>query len=293
MSCHVHCEETERKEPVLRESFEAHEPGTLYVDLDLGSIRVESHDEERVEVEARADGHAVDRIAFSVERDGDDISVQGEVDEWWSGLAGLGRIRVLARVPRHFGLDAHTGAGAIRARELGGRVAADSAGGLIEIDAAKKAVLARTTGGAIRLQHVGGSVRAQTAGGLVTVRDAAGSVQVRALGGAVRVTGACGRVDARSGAGSISVRFSGAPAGRIETGAGEIDVRIPADAGAELDARTMIGGVRVDPGLPFSGERRGSSVRGRLGSGGDALVLRGTAGPIRVRSARGRRDSSG
>ena len=198
---------------VFREVIAAPLPGTLLIDLDLGSLRVRTHDEPTVSLEASVSGWARDRMEFRVEHSGDELQLCGEIDEWIPGLLGGTRVRVYAVVPTSFGLDLHTGAGSVRVRGIGGSVAADTGAGIVEVDGAGGPVLVKTGGGAARVRNVDGDVRARTAGGLVDVRDVAGRVEARTLGGGIRVRGARGQVDARAAAGPISVSFVDRPSG--------------------------------------------------------------------------------
>lgn len=268
---------------VFREVIAAPLPGTLLIDLDLGSLRVRTHDEPTVSLEASVSGWARDRMEFRVEHSGDELQLCGEIDEWTPGLLGGTRVRVYAVVPTSFGLDLHTGAGSVRVRGIGGSVAADTGAGIVEVDGAGGPVLVKTGGGAARVRNVDGDVRARTAGGLVDVRDVAGRVEARTLGGGIRVRGARGQVDARAAAGPISVSFVDRPSGSLETAAGPIDVRLARRCGVDLDARCTWGDVQIDPALAFQGSRRASSARGPLAGGGDRLRVRAAAGGIRLR----------
>lgn len=267
----------------LREVIPVEGEGTLFVVLDLGSITVEAHDEPVVSINAVASGWAASSFSFAVQRSGADIEISGELDEWLPGLFGGVRARVRVKVPKSFALDAHTGGGTVRARDLEGRIAIDTLGGSVEVEGAAGPVLATTAGGSIRMRQVRGDVRVRTAGGSIALRDVDGCAEVRTLGGAIRASNLGGELDARTAAGPISASFRGDPVGTLKTSAGPIEVRMPREAGAELDAKSGAGGVHIDRNLIFEGERRGSRAQGRLGGGGPVLVLRSAAGGIRVR----------
>lgn len=279
--------------PELREVVPVGPEGTLYVDLDFGSIRVEGHDEPVVAVEAVAEGATAHLASFQLDRDGDDVVLSGEVERLLGGVTGV-RIRVRARVPRSFHIDASTGAGPVRLRRLGGRVAAESGAGPIEVRDVRGPVLARSGAGPIRIREVERELRAHTGAGPIGVRDVTGRVEARTLGGSIRVAEAAARVEARSAAGSITVAFRTAPEGVLVTNAGSIDVRVPREAGADLEARSSIGRVRIDRDLAFTGRRSSSAASGRLGDGGPGLELRSSIGGVSVRPSRsGRREPTG
>lgn len=284
-----HREGARRRHAPLREVIPVDGEGTLYLDLEFGSLRVESHAEPVVAIEADATGWAAEVAHFSLYRRDNDVFFEAELERWLPALLGGARIRVRALIPRPYAVDAHSGGGAIQLREIAGRCAVDSGGGRIEIDGANGAVLAQTGGGVLRIRKVEGGVRARTAGGLIDVCEIGDDIEVQTLGGPIRVRDFRGRLDAETAAGPIVASFGARAEGSLKTAAGPIEVRLPRDASAELDARTHAGFVGVDEELPFAGRERGGHVTGRIGAGGARLVLRSAAGGIRVRA---RRESS-
>jgi DUF4097 and DUF4098 domain-containing protein YvlB len=252
------------------------------VDLDMGSVSVEVHDESVVSVEA---GPA-ETISLSVEREGDDVQVEGEPGACFAGLASGASPRVHVKVPRQFSVDVETRGGRIHVSGVGGRVAAETGGGQIALRDVSGPMMLRSAGGAIRIQSSQGDLRARTLGGAIVVKDLHGSVDLKSGGGSIRASEISGSVEARTGAGLIVASFSENPSGSLETGAGSIVVNLRAGVGAEIDARTGAGRVRLDRGLPFQGRRSRSQLVGTLGEGGEPLRLRAVLGAIHLRERR-------
>ncbi len=269
-------------EDALCETISVGSEGTLYVDLDLGSVRVEAHDESVVSIEARPLGG----ISFSVEREGDDVHLEGEPGAPLAGLISGTSARVHVKVPRRFSVDVQTRGGRIRIFDVGGRVAAETGGGEIQLRSVSGPMLVRTAGGSIRVQSASGDLRARTLGGSIAVRDVTGNVDLKSGGGSIRVSDVAGSTEAKTGAGLIAASFSGNPSGLLETGAGSIVVNLPAGAGAEIDVRTGAGRVRVDDRIPFRGRRSKTHLVGAIGEGGERLRLRAVLGAIHVRERR-------
>lgn len=258
--------------------------GTLYVNLDQGSVRVESHAADSVEVEAVARGWAPDLVVFSLDRAGNDVHFDAEAERWLPGLLFGRRVRVVARVPRRYSLDVFTRGGRIRVREIGGRVAAETSGGSIELVRADGPALLATSGGSISAEDVGGEVRARTSGGRIEIGGVAGDAELRTSGGRIECRGATGRLEAKTSGGSIRGEFTGAPSGVLETSGGGIEVSFPASERTSLDARTSGGRVRVDHAIRASGGSS-SHVVGEINGGGPSLRLRTSGGGIRVRES--------
>ena len=261
------------RDVVFRERIEVEPGGTLCADLDIGELTIESHDESAVAVEASASGPGAGRVSFSLEKEDQEIYLDGSVEWFRRPREGRGvrfdgqipRVRVRVRIPRSFSVDAHTMAGPIRVRDIGGEVAAEAAAGPIDVD------------------RVSGPVSARTLGGPVRVRGVGGDAELRTVGGPIHASHVEGRVVARAGAGPITVHFGARPAGSLETAAGPIDVRLPEGVGAEIDAAARLGRVAVDRAIEFHGRRSSSEAVGRIGDGGQRLRMRTSIGAIRVR----------
>jgi len=253
--------------------------GTLYVDLDMGSVQVEAHDESVVSVEAGPS----DLISLSVERDGDDVQVEGEPGTGLAGLVSGTAPRVHVKVPRHFSVDVETRGGRIRICDIGGRVAAETGGGEVQLCGVSGAMMLRSAGGSIRVEDSKGDLRARTLGGSIVVKGLDGSVDLKSGGGSIRASQISGRIEAKTGAGLIAASFSGSPTGSLETVAGSIVANLCAGVGAEIDARTGAGRVRLDRSIPFQGRRSKSQLVGILGEGGAQLRLRAVLGAIHLR----------
>jgi hypothetical protein len=252
--------------------------GTLRVRLDVGSVQVESDDEDQVRVEASYSG----AMEFELTRDGNDVELDGRSEGFW-GFLGSQRVRVRVRIPERYSVEVETRGGSIDLEEIGGRVTARSSGGPIQLDGATGSVDLETSGGSIEAYEVEGEVKARTSGGRITVSEARGPIDVETQGGGLRIHDVRGPVRGRTSGGSISVRFEGRPEGELETSGGGIETELPEDVGVEIDARTSGGRVEVDAPLTLSGALDQSHVKGDLFGGGPLLRLQTSGGNIRVR----------
>jgi hypothetical protein len=261
----------------------AQEGGRLRVDLDSGSIVIESHDREEVRVDALAAGMGAGRLDFKLSAQGDEVRLEGRPRGWMPDVLGGPQVRVRVRVPSEFSVDIRTGGGDIEIEDLEGEVRARSSGGAIEMGSISGDVNAETSGGAIEAGEVDGELRARTSGGPIRVFAVTGRVDARTSGGPIEILGAGDRVDADTSGGAISVRFTEAPSGVLETSGGDIDVEFPEDEGVNLDARTSGGSVRIDEQLAVRGRVEPTRVEAEVGEGGDRLRLRTSGGDIRIR----------
>jgi len=143
-----------------------------------------------------------------------------------------------------------------------------------------------------------------TRDGAIVVNDARGAFRLRTGDGHVEVTRVDGTLDADTGDGSIRVhgRLDGMTLhtgdGSIEaeltngskittgwdigTGDGHVTLRLPANFGADLDARTNDGRIDLDFPVTTSQRMSGNNIRGRLNGGGPLLKVRTGDGAIRI-----------
>lgn len=131
----------------------------------------------------------------------------------------------------------------------------------------------------------GAVLEAHTVNGDVAARDLGGDVDASTVNGSVDVSTA-GSARARTVNGSIDVALGRLPAGgdlRFETVNGGITLRLPAGAGAEVEAETVNGDLDTDFPLTIQGRWGPRRLHGTIGDGGPRLRLETVNGGIRLR----------
>jgi hypothetical protein len=267
---------TSREERAFRVSG----PPVVSVATFDGAIEVRAWDRSEVRVEIEKSGEnreLVDRIQVAATQDGDRIDVEvrpPDMSGWVATLAGGHSLRakLLVSLPRRSDLHARTGDGSVSAEQLTGR---------IEI----------TTGdGSVRGIDLEGDVRVVSGDGSVRLDAVTGRADVRTGDGSIVVGGKLAAVRARTGDGSVSISADPGSVAEddweISTGDGRIALYVPEGFGAEIDARTRDGIVRVDEALALATTEKGrTSLRGILGPGGRVIRLRTGDGSISLRKS--------
>lgn len=264
--------------------------GTPRVTLETfdGGIDVHSWDRQEVEVivekQAQDDG-LLQQIVVEPIQDGDAITlrVRGPASTGGDGIH-IGMVfspsaRLRVAVPRAASLELSSRDGNINVEDVSGTLSM------------------RTNDGAIIGLRLTGEIRARTDDGSVRLRESTGKVDVETLDGSVVVNGTLTHLRAKTGDGSV--RIAAEPGSQltddwlIESGDGSVDVRLPENLAAEVDAATEDGAIRssyrgldVPERKDEEGRRAGDGreLRASIGGGGRTLRVRTQDGSIRFES---------
>ncbi len=292
--------------------------GSLNVDTDFGSVRVESwsNDEVDVEVEKRRTGISEDSardafrdVAVDISQQENDVSIRIDRDRnyWFDNVS----LDIRVRVPEAYNLDLKTSGGDIDVGDLRGDVLARTSGGDINVGNITDAVIrvhtsggdvhvkggaretkVSTSGGDIEILDARGAVDATTSGGDVTIGDAAGEVSAKTSGGDIKIGRTDGEVTVRTSGGDIEIDQAG---GNTEATTSGGDIRIGHTTG-EVKAKTSGGDVtigRADGEVDVhtsGGDVTIESAEGSLKagtSGGDITVSNATGGGVTAKTSGG------
>lgn len=168
-------------------------------------------------------------------------------------------IHYYVQVPRETSLDLTTSNGGVRVRAVEGRVEASTTNGDVDVSAVRGSLHARTTNGEVRLARIEGSANASTTNGGVAVEMA-------------------------------SLPERGAM--QLGTTNGNIQLTLPREVHALMEAETTNGRVNINYELATQGMITSKSIRGTIGGGGVRISLETTNGNIDVGPPSKRRTSS-
>lgn len=300
----------------VEKSFTVSANGWLYIDADMGSIKVSSGPEEKVQItlyqsidvgsEKEADNLLKD-LKLDFVQTGSEVRVTSRYDR--DRIFGWNRSRMKLRfvvtVPQRFNVDLKTSGGSVAVAELEGEVIArtsggsltfgkitgpvrgKTSGGSIELESCKGEADVSTSGGGITIGAVDGRVLASTSGGSIRITEARGTVKAATSGGSISVKEVLGDIDASTSGGTISATITRQPQGpcRLATSGGSVNVALAADIKADINASTSGGRVASELEMMVSGEIGRSSLQGKLNGGGPELYLRTSGGNINITRA--------
>ena len=229
----------------VSQSFDVAPGGTLNLDSDSGSVEVESHNKNTVEVTVE-NRSSDDGFTVNFKQSGNDVSVIGEREKSsWFGQSS--RVRYTIKVPQDYNVTLQTGGGSIDLSDLNG-----------EVDV-------RTSGGSISLGKIRGDVQAKTSGGSIRVDEVAGNIVAHTSGGSIKAT------------------LTKQPTAdcKLTTSGGSITAYLASDVVVNLYAKTSGGGVSSD--FKVNGYFSKKKLEGEINGGGPELHLKTSGGSVRVK----------
>jgi DUF4097 and DUF4098 domain-containing protein YvlB len=245
---------------------------TLRIDTDDGDVNISSGDANQIEARVTTEGFKIGSSDVRIEehQEGDNVTVGVKMPHFnFSFFGGRHRgVHIDLRVPKDLTLDVHTGDGNVSAQPLSGRIRIDTGDGHITVNGLKGEISMRTGDGNIQASALDGSLEVDTGDGHVTVDGRFDSLNLK--------TGD-GNIEARAMAGSKV-----ASSWRLHSGDGHINMWVPGDFNANLEAHTGDGKITVDLPIKVSGSLSHSSIHGTLNNGGGTVSVTSGDGSIHL-----------
>jgi DUF4097 and DUF4098 domain-containing protein YvlB len=114
---------------------------------------------------------------------------------------------------------------------------------------------------------------------------AATNVSVNTSVGRIRISGCTADVEAKSSTGEINVamaRLAGRQRVTLEASVGSVDLLIPRNASASLEAQTSVGPIGGDVPLAITARTPGATARGTIGAGAAKVAMHVSTGSVNV-----------
>jgi DUF4097 and DUF4098 domain-containing protein YvlB len=179
-----------------------------------------------------------------------------------------GGVRVDVKVPRELDVDVHTGDGNVAMQPLAGRVRIDTGDGNVTADGVHGTVRMHSGDGHIEGTNLDGSLDVDTGDGRINVRGRFDTLNLKTGDGSIEAEAASGSKIASSWT--------------LHSGDGHINLRLPGDFSANLDAHTGDGHITLDIPISVAGSLSHSSIHGTINGGGGSLSISSGDGSIHL-----------
>jgi DUF4097 and DUF4098 domain-containing protein YvlB len=243
----------------------------LRVETDDGAVRVSTGDIKQVEIRVEYSGYKLDRdLSVNTSQSGDSIDVTAKTHGTWGFSWGSHHtsLRVEIHMPKDADLTVHSGDGAIEVVSLAGSVDLTAGDGNITVQGVKGYCHFHTGDGHIEARGLDGQVDASSGDGHINIQGRFDSLRIK--------TGD-GSVTARADSGSrVSSSWT------ITTGDGSVDLEIPGDLQANIEASTHDGHISLGLPITVEGTFSSSRITGKLNGGGQTLTIRTGDGSIHL-----------
>jgi DUF4097 and DUF4098 domain-containing protein YvlB len=210
---------------------------------------------------------------------GNTISARVIADNYSIGSGGVrvteqqmsDSVRIQVKVPQHhvsFSFSKNDGVRIEVSVPQNTKLQLTSSDGSLHVSGVRAPVNLVTSDGSIHADDLDGALVARTSDGSITVSGRFDNLDLSTSDGHVRC-------DARAGS-----RVNGA--WNLRTSDGSIELNVPADLAADLEAWTSDGRVAVNVPMMVEGSQARNRVRGKLNGGGGLLKLHTSDGSITV-----------
>jgi len=243
----------------------------LTVSTGDGEVNVTGGDQKQIVAKISTWGWKIgpNDVVIEESQTGDNVTINVKTPHWSMGWGSKG-LKVDLVVPRDLDANIRTGDGSIAVRNAGGNLRLDTGDGNVTTDSLHGNIEIRTGDGNITGQGFDGSLEAESGDGNMTVRGRFDTVKVNSGDGNVEVEAANGS--------KVATRWA------ISSGDGRVELRLPANLQADLDAQTGDGEITLGIPVQVVGTISKSSVHGKLNGGGGEIAVRSGDGSVHVES---------
>ncbi len=262
------------------------------IDTNDGSVRISTSDSKTVEFRVEYDGYELDKnLHIESHQNGDLVELVARVTGHWGfswGTHGR-RLHIEVHMPKDADLNAHTGDGSVEVSSINGNVTVETGDGSIRANTLTGTIDLHTHDGSINVDTLKGDIKLHTGDGSIEARELDGKLDADSGDGHVRVAGRFDSLLIHTGDGSVDTHVlpgsKMASSWNIRTGDGSVDLSLPSDFQANIDASTGDGHISVGLPVTVEGTFSNSQLHGKMNGGGQSLTVHTGDGSIRLTKA--------
>ena len=260
------------------------------VETNDGSVRVTSGNAKQVEFQVEYQGYEIGRnLQVDARQEGDKVELIARVTGHWGINFGWGhnrRLHIEVRMPQQGDLQVETGDGAVETSSLSGTINVHTGDGAVKASSLDGTIDLHTSDGGITVDTLKGNIRLRTGDGGIEARDLDGKVEADSGDGHVRLAGRFEALNVKTGDGSVNTQVlpgsKMAADWTLRTGDGSVDISLPSDFQANIDATTGDGHISMGVPVTVEGTFSKSELRGKMNGGGQTLTIHTGDGSIRL-----------
>lgn len=260
----------------------------VHVHTNEGNVRVVTSDTKQVEFHVRYAGGSgfAGSPHFASRQEGGMVELEADTGSTSFFVGGGRRMEIEVRMPRDADLRVESGDGAIDVTALNGHVVIHTDDGGIRAAQLNGTIDISSNDGSIRADELKGDLKLHTNDGSIGGEHLDGKCDAYSNDGSIHVDGRFDSVDIRTDDGTIVARVESGSvptsSWRFSTNDGSVNLTVPPDFKASLDASTSDGSINLDPPLKIEGNIGASRVQGTLNGGGPPVVIHTSSGSVHL-----------
>jgi DUF4097 and DUF4098 domain-containing protein YvlB len=262
---------------------------TVHIRVDDSRVLVVTSDANRVEFRVTSEGFTAIKIGGKLHIDSQQNGNQVELTVHVSPsvvFINTMRLSTEVRMPKNADLQLETSDGHVELSDVHGNIVVHTSDGGVKASQLSGTIDIRSNDGDIDADTLSGTFKLHSGDGKINAARLDGKCDASTGDGAIHVAGRFDSLDVKSSDGAVTARAE--PGSKmssiwsIKTTDGRVDMDIPKDLQADLDASTRDGHISL--GLPVSmeGEIGKKAVHGKINGGGPTLSIHSGDGSIRL-----------
>jgi hypothetical protein len=243
----------------------------LHVTTDDGDVNIVGADQKQIDARVVTEGYKIvaNDVRIEESQNGDHVELNVKLPHMnFSWFGGHRSVRIELRVPRELDLDIRTGDGNVTAQPVAGRIKIDTGDGNVTASGLKGDIYMHSGDGHIEGANLDGSLNVDTGDGHITVLGRFDTLNLKTGDGSIEASAMAGSKIASSWT--------------LHSGDGHINLRLPDNFNADLEAHTGDGRITLDIPISVSGSLSHSAIRGKINGGGGQLRVSSGDGSIHL-----------
>jgi hypothetical protein len=263
---------------------------SVHVKVDDSSVRVTTSDTDKVEFHVVSKGFSAVEIGGKLhidsQQNGDDVQLTVRFSSRFVIGFSNRRLTTEVRMPKNADLQLETSDGRVELSEVNGNILVHTSDGSIKASQLGGTIELRSSDGDITADALSGTFKLHSGDGKISATHLDGKCDASTSNGSIQVAGRFDALDVKSSDGAVTARAE--PGSKltsmwsITTTDGRIDVAIPKDTQANLDASTRDGHITLGLPVTTQGEIGRQAVKGLINGGGPTLFIHSGDGSIRL-----------
>jgi DUF4097 and DUF4098 domain-containing protein YvlB len=258
------------------------------VDSNDASVRIYTGDTKSVDFRVDYDGYELNKsLHIESSQNGDSVQINARTSGHWGFSWGSHRnLKIEVHMPQNADLQIDTGDGSVQTQAVNGRVKIHTGDGSVRVEGVNGDADITSGDGSITIESAKGNIRVHTGDGGIDGHNLDGNLEASSGDGHIRIDGRIDSLNLKTGDGSINARI--APGSKmastwtVHTGDGSVDMVIPSDLQANIDASTNDGHISLGIPVTVEGTFSNSKIHGKMNGGGQSLTIHTGDGSIRL-----------